>query len=163
MDISSFSSRIFSHTIKDRSQYPRKAYLGDTGFLYAMSGRTDMGRLLENTVYLELRRRLPLQQDIHYWRNQQGAEADFVIREGLRVTSILQASYSIEDDKTRKREIAGSGGLRQGIRLKERHYHHMGCRTNRGCFGIKVRFVPLWKWLTPGFGNLPGSRHQSDS
>ena len=27
------------NTIKDRSQYPRKAYLGDTGFMYAISGK----------------------------------------------------------------------------------------------------------------------------
>jgi len=38
-----FFVQIFSHTIKDRTQYPRKAYMGDTGFMYAISGKTDMG------------------------------------------------------------------------------------------------------------------------
>jgi len=138
---------IFSHTIKDRTQYPRKAYLGDTGFLYAMSGRNDMGRLLENAVYLELRRRLPLQHDIHYWKDQQGAEADFVIREGLRVTAILQVSYAIEDDKTRKREIQGLVACAKEFGLKSGTIITWAVERVEIVSGIKVRFVPLWKWL----------------
>ncbi|MBI5882338.1 MAG: ATP-binding protein [Elusimicrobia bacterium] len=138
---------IFSHTIKDRSQYPRKAYLGDTGFLYAMSGRTDMGRLLENAVYLELRRRLPPQQDIQYWKNPAGVEADFVIREGLRVKEIVQAAYSIEDDKTKKRESQGLTACAEEFGLKNGTVITWGVEQVENISGIKVRFVPLWKWL----------------
>jgi predicted AAA+ superfamily ATPase len=138
---------IFSHTIKDRSQYPRKAYAGDTGFLYAMSGRTDMGRLLENAVYLELRRRLPPQQDIHYWKNPDGVEADFVVREGLRVKKIMQAAYSIDDEKTHKREIAGLAACAKEFGLKNGTIITWGVEQIEDVSGIKVRFVPLWKWL----------------
>jgi predicted AAA+ superfamily ATPase len=138
---------IFSHTIRDRSQYPRKAYLGDTGFLYAMSGRTDMGRLLENAVYLELRRRLPPQQDIHYWKNQEGAEADFVIREGLRAKEVMQAAYSIDDEKTRNREIAGLTACAKEFGLKNGTIITWGAEQIENVSGVKVRFVPLWKWL----------------
>ncbi|MBI5624114.1 MAG: ATP-binding protein [Elusimicrobia bacterium] len=143
---------IFSHTIKDRSQYPRKSYLGDTGFLYAMSGRTDMGRLLENAVYLELRRRLPPQQDIHYWKSPEGIEADFVIREGLRVKDIIQAAYAIEDDKTKKREIQGLTACAEEFGLKNGTIITWGVEQVEDISGIKVRFVPLWKWLleSPG-------------
>ena len=41
---------IFSHNIKDKSQYPRKSYLGDTGFMYSINGKIDWGRLYENIV-----------------------------------------------------------------------------------------------------------------
>jgi predicted AAA+ superfamily ATPase len=138
---------IFSRNIKDRTQYPRKAYLGDTGFLYSMSGRTDMGRLVENAVYLELRRRLPPQRSIHYWKNQQGAETDFVIREGLRVKEIIQASYSIEDAKTRKREIRGLVACAKEFKLKSGRILTLSAEGVEMADGIKVRFVPLWKWL----------------
>ena len=45
---------IFSYNIKDRSQYPRKSYLGDNGFMNAISGKRDFGRLYENLVFLDL-------------------------------------------------------------------------------------------------------------
>ena len=66
-----------------------------------------MGRLFENAVYLELRRRLSPMMDIHYWKNQDGAETDFVVREGLRAVKIIQACYSLKDKKTELRETSG--------------------------------------------------------
>lgn len=138
---------IFSHTIKDRTQYPRKAYMGDTGFLYAMSGRIDMGRLFENAVYLELRRRLAPPQDIHYWKNQDGVEADFVIREGLRVKEIIQACYSIEDEKTKMREIRGLVACAKEFGVKHGSVITWSVGRHETVSGVKVRFIPLWKWL----------------
>ncbi len=138
---------IFSHTIKDRTQYPRKAYLGDTGFLYAMSGRTDLGRLCENAVYLELRRRLLLQQTLHYWKNQEGAEADFVVREGFRVKEIFQVSYAIDQEETRRRELRGLTACAKAFGLKSGHLITWEAEREETVDGIKVRFWPLWKWL----------------
>lgn len=138
---------VFSHTIKDRSQYPRKAYLGDTGFMYAMSGKTSMGRLFENAVFLELKRRLPPQQDIHYWKNEDGVETDFVIREGLDAKEAIQVVYEIKDEKTKEREIrglaacAGALGLRNGLVITK------DVDRAETIGGIKVQFTPLWKWL----------------
>ncbi len=138
---------IFSHTIKDRTQYPRKAYMGDTGFLYAMSGRTDMGRLFENAVYLELRRRLLPQQDIHYWKNQDGVEADFVVREGLRVREIIQVCYSIEDEKTKLREIRGLVACAKEFGVKSGHLITRDVERHETISDVNIRFIPLWKWL----------------
>ena len=138
---------IFSHTIKDRTQYPRKAYMGDTGFLYTMSGRTDMGRLFENAVYLELRRRLLPQQDIHYWKNQDGVEADFVIREGLRVREIIQVCYSIEEEKTKLREIRGLVACAKEFGVKSGSIITRDVDLHETISDVKIRFIPLWKWL----------------
>jgi predicted AAA+ superfamily ATPase len=60
-----------------------------------MSGRIDYGRLFENAVYLELKRDMPQQYDIHYWKNTQGFEVDFVIREGLAIKEIIQVTYEL--------------------------------------------------------------------
>jgi hypothetical protein len=138
---------IFSHTIKDRTQYPRKAYLGDTGFLYAMSGRRDMGRLFENAVYLELRRRLPPQQAIHYWKNAGGVEADFIIREGLRAREVIQAAYSVSDERTKKREVQGLVACAKEFGLKEGSVITMDAERTETVAGVKVRFLPLVRWL----------------
>lgn len=138
---------IFSRSVRNRAQYPRKAYLGDTGFLYAMSGRSDMGRLLENAVYLELRRRLPPQQDLHYWKNPQGVEADFLIREGLRTKAVLQASYSIADPKTRKRELDGLVACAKESGLGEGRLITWSAEGTETPGGVRVHLQPLWKWL----------------
>ncbi|MBI5347052.1 MAG: ATP-binding protein [Candidatus Aenigmarchaeota archaeon] len=138
---------IFSHTIKDRLQYPRKAYMGDTGFMYAISGKTDMGRLFENTVLLELKRRTPQQHDIHYWKNKEGFEMDFVIREGLAIKEIIQVAYEFENEKTKNREVRGlvacakEAGLKHGLIITK------DLEDIETVDKIKVQFIPLWKWL----------------
>jgi len=92
---------IFSHSIKDRTQYPRKAYLGDTGFMQAVKGKTETGRLYENAVYLELRRRKKTTQEIYYYRNKDGSESDHVIIEGLKVKTIIQVTSDLDSEKQR--------------------------------------------------------------
>jgi len=142
-----FFVQIFSHTIKDRTQYPRKAYMGDTGFMYAISGKTDMGRLFENAVFLELKRKTPQQHDIHYWKNKEGHEADFVIREGLAIKEIIQVAYELNSKNTKDREVRGlaacaiEAGLRQGLIITKdfERVETIG--------GIRITFIPLWKWL----------------
>lgn len=138
---------IFSYNIRDRSQYPRKAYMGDTGFMHAISGKTDMGRLFENAVFLELRRRTPQQQEIHYWKNRAGFEADFVIREGLKVREIIQVACDISSEKTKERELRGLVACAREFKLREGRIITDGLEGAEKTDGIKVRFVPLWKWL----------------
>lgn len=138
---------IFSHTIKDRSQYPRKSYLGDTGFMHAISGRIDMGRLFENLVYLELKRRTPLNQEINYWKNKQGIETDFVIREGLNVKKLIQVVYELKDEKTKKREIKGLVACAKELGFKEGIIITKDFEAIKTFERIKIKFVPLWKWL----------------
>jgi predicted AAA+ superfamily ATPase len=142
-----FFASIFSHTIKDRTQYPRKAYLGDTGFMYSMSGRIDYGRLFENAVFLELKRDMPQQHDIHYWKSMEGFEADFVIREGLAIKEIIQVAYELNIEKTKDREVRGltacarESGLDHGL-IITKDFEKVEIVD-----GIKIIFMPLWKWL----------------
>ncbi len=138
---------IFSHTIKDRTQYPRKAFAGDTGFMYALSGKTDMGRLFENAVFLELKRRKPPQEEIHYWRNQEGIEADFVVREGLKAKGIIQVVYAIENEKTKEREIRGLVTCVKDLGLKEGMIITNNREGTEKIDNIIIQFIPLWKWF----------------
>lgn len=142
-----FFAPIFSFTMKDRSQYPRKAYMGDTGFMYAISGKADMGRLFENAVFLELKRRVRQQDSIHYWKNKEGFEADFVIREGLAIKEIFQVAYEMEETKTKAREIRGLVACAKGAGIKQGTIVTKELDSAEMVDGIDVQFVPLWKWL----------------
>jgi predicted AAA+ superfamily ATPase len=138
---------IFSYSIKDRTQYSRKAYLGDTGFMMAVKGKTETGRLFENAVYLELRRRKKTTQEIYYYRNKDGSESDHVITEGLKVKTIIQVTSDIDSEKTKEREINGlvqcakETGLKEGLIITKDKEGHIEVE------GIKIKFIPLWKWL----------------
>jgi len=138
---------IFSYTIKNRLQYPRKAYLGDTGFMYAMTGKTDVGRLFENAVFLELRRRVLPQQNIYYWKDRGGYECDFVICEGLKPKEIIQVVYNMDDKKTKEREIRGLIRCMREFGLKEGIIITKDSESIEKIDGLRIRFVLLKKWL----------------
>ncbi len=138
---------IFSRNIKDRAQYPRKAYLGDSGFMNAISGKSDFGRLFENIVLLELKRRTTRNKEINYWKDKKQIEADFVIREGINVKEIIQVVYEIKEESTLQREIRGLINCAKDLSVKEGIVITKDYENKRTVDGIKIKFIPLWKWL----------------
>src|SRR5580692_8485842 len=59
------------------------------------------GRYLENIVYLELRRRY---KELFYYKTEDNLEVDFLVREGTKITLLVQVTESLKDPKTRERE-----------------------------------------------------------
>ncbi|MFO7890531.1 MAG: ATP-binding protein [bacterium] len=99
-----YDVEIFSYGIKDRLQYPRKIYTIDNGLINAITLKhsPDYGKLLENAVFIELKRR---NKDIYYWKNKQGHEVDFVIVRGTNPSILYQVCWDMENEKTKNREI----------------------------------------------------------
>lgn len=60
-----FPVQIFSYSIKDKRQYPRKIYCIDNGLTRAVfpEAKEQRRRLMENLVFLELLRRSELMED----------------------------------------------------------------------------------------------------
>ena len=138
--------QIFSRSIKDRTQYPRKAYLGDTGFMNAISGKKDMGRLYENVVLLNLKRKLNQNQEINYWKNPEGVECDFIVREGLSIKQAIQVVYDISE-KTKQREVKGIIACAKEFRLRESLVITKDYEKEEKIENKRIKFIPLWKWL----------------
>ncbi len=95
--------------MKDQVRSPRKAYAFDTGLVHAVAFRIYeiKGRLLENLVLLELLRRKLRNPaiELFYWKDPaSGKEVDFVVKEGERVTELIQVCWSLEDESTWQRE-----------------------------------------------------------
>lgn len=138
---------IFSAKVKDKAQYSRKAYAGDTGFMRAISGKMDMGRLYENAVFLELRRRSQAGEEINYWKDDSGQEVDFVMRQGIETKELIQVVYELNDE-VRGREVGGlvscakETGLKSGLIITKDY------EGQEKVDGVSIKFVPLWKWLT---------------
>ena len=83
---------------------PKKVYSIDTGLSKRISfevGRKK-GDLLENVIFLELKRRF---EEIYYYKTKDNYEVDFLIKQNEKITHLIQISLTITDQKTLKREI----------------------------------------------------------
>lgn len=86
----------------------RKIYVVDNGFVQstAFNLSENLGRLLENQVFVELLRRGYISgQTLFYYRTRNDKEIDFVIRKGPYVEQLIQVCYDMSSEKTRKREV----------------------------------------------------------
>lgn len=138
---------IFSLSIKDRAQYPRKAYLGDTGFAYSISGKIDKGRLFENAVFLHLRRTMLSNHEVNYWKNKEGQEVDFIIRQGKKIEAIYQVTYDLDNESTKNREVKGLVACAKEFKHKHGVIITKDVEKSETIEGVTIRFVPLWKFL----------------
>ena len=89
---------------------PRKVYVVDNGFVNAkaFSLSDNLGKLLENQVFVELLRRGgDVEKSLFYYRSRNDKEVDFVVRDGFHVKRLVQVCYDMGNTKTAKREISG--------------------------------------------------------
>jgi len=129
-----------------------KIYLNDLGLInYSISTRfeKDLGRLMENAVFLELKRKESKGEisSIFYWRDYQQREVDFVIKEGLNVKQLIQVCYSLEDFDTRKREIKALLKASRDLKCKDLLVLTWDEEYTIEEKGKKIKVLPLWKWL----------------
>ena len=82
-----------------------KYYLVDLGFRHALLGKellSDAGHLLENVIYLELKRR-----NFQIWIGKtNNLEVDFVVRTKEGFTQYIQVSQTVQNPTTLARELA---------------------------------------------------------
>jgi hypothetical protein len=98
-----FTVSRFSWSLKSVAVNPKKIYTIDTGFAQAnsLSFTKDRGRLFENAIFLELRRK---HKEIYYFR--ENGECDFIVKEGKEILHIIQVCAAINTDNL-KREVDG--------------------------------------------------------
>ena len=97
----------FDHSLVKEERSPDKYYCIDNGLRSAvlMPQSSDNGKLLENTVFMQLYRMRQPYDKITYFQGK--GECDFVVQRGDHVTQLIQVSWNMSDPDTRKREIAG--------------------------------------------------------
>ena len=98
----------YNNKLKLMKKAPRKVYVVDNGFVAskAFSVSDNLGRLLENQVFIELiRRGYDVEKTIFYYRSRNDKEVDFVLREGSRILRLVQVCYDLGSPKTEKREV----------------------------------------------------------
>jgi len=104
-NIPSFLRTNTNKKITVESRAPKKNYIIDVGLRRVILKRDiEESRILENLVFLELRRRKTPPTDIRYWRENNN-EVDFVITDAGQPITTIQVTETLKAPDTQKREI----------------------------------------------------------
>ena len=98
----------YNNKLKLMKKAPRIVYVVDNGFVAAkaFSLSENLGRLLENQVFIELiRQGYDTEKTMFYYRSRNDKEVDFVLRKETRVERLVQVCYDLSSPKTEKREV----------------------------------------------------------
>jgi predicted AAA+ superfamily ATPase len=144
-----FPITVHTRSARARMVNPRKVYAIDTGLAqaYIRSVQPDWGHLLENFVFLELRRRGGL---LEYYRTSSGREVDFFVTTLEGHTSLVQVALDITGVETRKREVGSLSeameecGLREALLITLDQQDKL--KTHEGCINV----LPAWLWALKG-------------
>ncbi len=141
-----FEMSRYHPNLKVQARDPKKIYVIDTGLrtVSLQSDREDWGRLAENAVYLELRRRG--KQTFYY---KQVQEVDFIITELGKPIDAIQVCYSdLEDQETQSREINALLECLQALELPSGKILTLSLEDVLLKEGKTIHFIPLYQWLS---------------
>lgn len=146
-----FLLKRFSYKVREQEKSPRKIYAIDTGLCNSLGFRfsENIGRLAENIVFLALKRKqiLDPQVELFYWKDAQHREVDFVIKENLKVTSMIQVCWNMRDEKTRNRELRSLQKAMKDLNITNATVITDAAEGEEKLNGYTVKMVPLRKWL----------------
>jgi len=133
-----FSVNLFSYSLKKQQANPRKIYCIDNGLRNVVSFKfsKDEGRLAENMVFIELKRR---GKDIFYWADK--GEVDFIVKNKDNSLTAINVSYTNEIEE---REINALLDFKNKFK-KTKKLIILTKDLEKKEKGME--FIPLWKWL----------------
>lgn len=132
----------YSHSLKRQIHANKKLYMIDNAIAHQLgfSFSENKGKLLENLVFIELKRR---GKEIYYF--QEKGECDFILRDN-KIKEAIQVCYEINRDN-KEREITGLLEAMEKFKLKEGLILTMDQEEEIIKEGLKIKVVPVWKWL----------------
>lgn len=95
---------------------------------------------------MEINTNISLFQKEVYYHNK-GQECDFVIKEGKTISSAIQVTYAMPNDKTRKREIDGLLDVLTSYKLQSGLIITADEEEEITENGKTIKIIPAWKWL----------------
>ncbi len=146
-----FFIKIFNPLVKKQEKVSRKVYSIDVGLSNAIGFKIEesIGKLMENIVAIELKRRNPL-LEIYYWKEYgkaEGKEVDFVVRENFNVKQLIQVTYVSSKDEVEKRETEALIKASDLLKCEDLLVITWDYEDTVESGNKKIKFMPLWKWL----------------
>jgi predicted AAA+ superfamily ATPase len=141
-----FAVSRFSYSLKQQAKNPKKIYGIDTGLItqLSMSFSKDLGRLLENLVFIHLKR---LGKEVYYYR--QKGECDFIVSKDRKVDMAVQVCYDLNSDNY-NREVNGLTEALDELGLGEGFIFTYNQRDELKRDGKRIFLLPVWEWMIDG-------------
>lgn len=141
----------YSKSLQKIESSQPKYYCVDNGLRDAvlLPQRDDDDKKLENLVFLQLyRQRTPVDNVFYY---QGKGECDFVVQKGIDVVQLIQVTWDMSDEETRRREINGlveaakAIGCNNMIIITADNNEEINLDN-----GNVIHVLPAWEWLLSG-------------
>lgn len=144
----------FDYSLRKQIQNPKKFYFIDNALINRLgfSFSDNHGRLLENIVFINLRR---LNKEVFY--HSGNFECDFVIRENKTITEAIQVCYNMETREIQKREIQGLSEAMEIYDLNTGTIITMNEDREMSLNNKTIRIIPAWKWILSSVDNKSGN------
>jgi hypothetical protein len=149
-----FSLPRFSFKVKDQAGYNKKIYCTDNGLAVAAGFRfsPDRGSLYENLAAIALKKEEIVGRiTLFYWKSPNNEEVDFVVKEGLHISRLIQVCSDISNPQTMKREMRALVKASKELNCNELLL--LNDRVDRietfkwQDAERQIRLMPLWQWL----------------
>lgn len=144
-----FFLRRYSFSPRKTMLFMPKVFFDDTGLVAnaLMEFEENIGRLMENLVFLELKRREDLGKVSapYYWRDYQGNEVDFYLSKPNN--QLIQVTYASGRDEVNKREIRALMKASEELKCKNLLIITWDYEDELEIEDKKIEYIPLWKWL----------------
>lgn len=138
----------FSKSLQKIESSQPKYYCIDNGLRDAvlLPQSDDDGKKLENTVFLELYRRHTPVDRIFYYQGR--GECDFVVQRGVEIDRLIQVTWNMADEDTRRREINGLVEAAEATACRNL-YIITADATEEIVLddGTAIHVLPAWRWL----------------
>ena len=133
----------FSSSLREVEQGKPKIYVVDNGLINVFAHKTsrDIGRLMENLVFIDLRRRYRENEKIFYYTTRDNKEVDFLIKDGDKL-NLLEVTYDIDNEHIdRLFDAMGELKTKKSIIVTWDTIDTIR-RDN-----MEINVIPLWRWL----------------
>ena len=132
----------YSPSYKEVEASTPKIYLVDNG-LYP---RKEEGLLLENLVFMELKRRgYRENREMYYWRDPTGKEVDFLVLRG-GAAQLIQVAYELTY-RNIDREVKPLVKAAKQLAVKDLTIITWNQQQTIRRGNLEIKVTPLWKWL----------------
>lgn len=135
----------------DRVRSPRKAYAIDNGFISAKAVRhsPDIGKLMENLVFMELvKRGKKPNRDVFYYKTRNNREVDFIIRKEIITEELIQVTYQLQNPDVEKRETRSLIEAAGELKVNKLTLITWDEKRQIKKDGLVINVVPLSEWLS---------------
>jgi len=138
-----FAVNLYDFSVKRQQIAPKKIYCVDSGFANAVGFgfSPNTGKLLENLVYLALRRRSP---EVYYYTTPGGYEVDFYLPEEQQ---LVQVTQNLNAPGMRERELRALAEAVRSLKVKKSLILSDANENDLKVTGVPVEVRSIAEWL----------------